>query len=78
MKQEKSITFPEQQFDCTQREIVVDIAQRIYEIRGVNIRDMDLMYLFNSEDQQEKSILTAAEDIFGMFLRTAQLMTMII
>ena len=63
---EKSISI-EQHFDCSQREIVIDIARIIYRRQGFDISEMPLMYLYESEHPQEKAILAMAEEIFSLF-----------
>lgn len=62
----KEVAFS-QNFDVTQREVVVEIAQKIYGAMGTDIRDFPLTYLFDSQTPQEIAILKAAEDIFEMF-----------
>ena len=55
------------QFDCSQRELVVDIANMIYLHRGYKAPD-DLMYFYNSQHPTEKEILRCAEDIYELFV----------
>lgn len=57
----------EQYFDCTQREIVVDIARVIYRLHGCNLPENDLLYLWKSQHPTEQGILYVAEQIFEMF-----------
>jgi hypothetical protein len=54
-------------FDCTQREIVVDIATLIYRTHGYEIKDKPPEYLFQSQHPTERACLAAAEEIFEMF-----------
>ena len=62
-----SITIGPTTYDCTQRGIVVDIANRIYEAMGHNARKYGVMYFFESQHPQEQAALAAAEDIFEIF-----------
>jgi len=55
-----------QSFDCTQRELVVDIARVIYATHGARLPE-EISYLFNSQHPTEKSVLAAAEEIFEIF-----------
>ena len=64
---QSQITIGPQTYNCTQREMVVDIANRIYEATGHSARGKDLMYFFKSQHPQEKAVLAAAEDIFEIF-----------
>ena len=54
-------------FDCTQRELVVDIAYLIYATHGHSVRPEDPLYLFKSQHPTERSCLSAAEEIFELF-----------
>ena len=67
MNKQKSTTVGPQTFDCSQREIVVDIANRIYESMGYNAKRYGVMYFFESQHPTEQAVLSAAEDIFEMF-----------
>ena len=57
----------EQYFDCSQREVVVDIAKIIYRKKGFDISGMSLMYLYESQHPEEQAILAMAEEIFTLF-----------
>jgi hypothetical protein len=57
----------EQYFDCTQRELVVDIAGVIYRMQGCVLPENDLLYLWKSQHPTEQAILSVAERIFAMF-----------
>ena len=52
-----------QSFDCTQRELVVDIARAIYATHGFRLPE-EINYLFKSQHPTEKYVLAAAEEIF--------------
>ena len=54
-------------FDCTQRQIVVDIATTIYRSHGYEIKDKPIGYLFESQHPTERAVLAAAEEIFELF-----------
>ena len=54
------------QFDCTQRELVIDIARIIYRTHGGEMPP-DPTYLWRSQHSTEKGCLAAAEIIFEMF-----------
>lgn len=54
------------QFDCTQRELVVDIATLIYRYMGYKAPER-LSYFYESQHPTEKAVLAAAEEIFEMF-----------
>ena len=62
----KITTVGPQTFDASQREIVVDIAARIYRMMGYDISNTSTMYLFNSQHPTERAVLQVAEDIFEM------------
>ena len=53
-------------FDCSQREVVVDIANIIYRSQGYDISGKPLDYLFKSQHPQEQAVLTAAEAIYEL------------
>jgi hypothetical protein len=55
-----------QQFDCTQRELVIDIARTIYKMHGCNL-PQDQLYLWRSQHPLEQGILSVSEAIFEMF-----------
>lgn len=63
----KSITIGPVTYDCTQREVVVDIANRIYKMMGHDTKQRGLMYFFESQHPTEKAVLATAEDIFEIF-----------
>ncbi|WP_446871199.1 hypothetical protein [Phormidesmis sp. 146-12] len=54
------------QFDCTQRELVVDIARLVYASHGYQL-PQDLMYLWRSQHPTEQGVLAVSEQIFEMF-----------
>jgi hypothetical protein len=54
-------------FDCTQREIVVDIATLIYRTHGYEVQDKPLDYFFKSQHPTERACLAVAEEIFELF-----------
>ena len=56
----------EQQFDCTQRELILDIAAAIYATHGGKLPE-DPLTLWDSQHPTERAILIAAENIFEMF-----------
>jgi hypothetical protein len=64
---EKPSTTFDATFDCTQREIVVDIAAIIYRTHGSEISDKDKGYLYRSQHPTEQAVLQAAEQIFELF-----------
>ena len=53
-------------FDCTQRELVQDIARLIYRSHGGTLPE-ELMYLWKSQHPTERSVLAVAEEIFELF-----------
>lgn len=53
------------QFDCTQRQFVVDLARVVYAAMGYKLPN-EIEYLFDSQHPQEKAALLAAEEIFEM------------
>jgi hypothetical protein len=55
-----------QEFDCTQRELIIDIAATIYKMHGC-VLPKDQLYLWRSQHPLERGILSAAETIFEMF-----------
>lgn len=55
-----------QQFDCTQRELVSNIARIIYKSHGCKLPN-DPMYLWRSQHPTERGILAVAEEIFELF-----------
>ncbi|NEZ62260.1 hypothetical protein D0962_05630 [Leptolyngbyaceae cyanobacterium CCMR0082] len=57
----------ENTYPCTQREMVVRIANRIYQAMDCNASGQDPMYFYDSQHPTERAILAAAEEIFGMF-----------
>ena len=63
----KTTTVGPAQFDCSQREIVVDIANKIYRMMGYDAKQYGLMYFFESQHPTERAVLATAEDIFEMF-----------
>lgn len=56
----------EADFDCTQRELVQDIARLIYSTHGYQLPE-DLMYLWRSQHPTEIGVLAIAEEIFELF-----------
>jgi hypothetical protein len=54
-------------FDCTQRQVVVQIATMIYQTHGYNIMGKPIDYLFKSEHPTEQACLGVAEEIFELF-----------
>jgi hypothetical protein len=64
-----------QKFDCTQRQMVVDIAEIIYRTHGCKlpkhsnnpVDPTNLLYLYGSQHPTEQGCLAAAEYIFEMF-----------
>lgn len=63
----KSTTVGPMTFDCTQREIVVDIANKIYRMMGYSASQYGTEYFFRSEHPTEQAVLAVAENIFEMF-----------
>jgi len=59
------------EFDCTQKELVNDIAAIIYTSQGygkaAEIITANPDYLFDSQHPAERSALAAAEQIFELF-----------
>jgi hypothetical protein len=55
-----------QSFDCSQKELVTDIARIIYEKQGYTLPN-DPDYLWRSIHPTEKKVLRAAEEIFELF-----------
>lgn len=55
-----------QRFDCTQRELVIDIARIIYSSHGCKLPE-DSLYLWRSQHPTEKGVLAMAEEIFELF-----------
>lgn len=55
-----------QQFDCTQTELVLDIARLIYRAEGY-VLPSDPEYLFRSQHPAEQRVLAVAEEIFELF-----------
>lgn len=53
------------QFDCSQREVVFDIAKIIYATHDARL-PADLMYLYESQHPTERAVLVAAEAIFEL------------
>ena len=53
--------------DCTQRELVVDIARLIYQSLGYRLPDNNILYLFKSQHPLEQNVLSVAEEIFELF-----------
>jgi hypothetical protein len=51
------------QFDCTQRELVADMAGIIYQIYGFG---GDPMNLFSPQNPRDEAVLSAAEAIFAL------------
>jgi hypothetical protein len=54
------------QFDCTQRELVINIAKLVYRTQGC-ILPADPLYLWKSQHPTEQGVLHVAEAIFEMF-----------
>lgn len=61
------ITIGPMSYDCSQREMVIDIANRIYRMMGYDATDKGLMYFFDSQHPTEQAVLSTAEDIFEIF-----------
>lgn len=57
------------QLDCTQRELVADIAWSIYNHLGYKapLPLENPMYFFESQHPTERAVLAAAEDVFETF-----------
>lgn len=57
-------------FDCTQREVVFDIAAEIYRAMGYEVPDVDerLHYLERSQHPQERAAWATAESIYEVFM----------
>ena len=58
-----------QSLDCTQRELVFDIAAKIYQAMGYKVLDVEdrLYYFERSQHPQEQAAWSAAQEIFEMF-----------
>jgi hypothetical protein len=57
----------DQEFDCTQREIVIDIARLVYRSHGCELPGNDRLYLWRSQHPTEQAVLYTAEVIFELF-----------
>lgn len=57
----------DEEFDCTERQFVVAIAQHIYRTHGHEISNKPWPYLFNSKHPTEQAVLYAAEAIYELF-----------
>jgi hypothetical protein len=55
------------EFDCTQREIVIDIASIVYRSHGGELPLDDPLYLWRSQHPTEQNVLYTAEQIFELF-----------
>ena len=53
-------------FDCTQRELVINIARRVYDSMGYTLPE-NPEYLWSTQHPTEISVRIIAEEIFGMF-----------
>jgi hypothetical protein len=56
----------DQEFDCTQREMVIDIARLIYRTHGGEL-PKDPLCLWESQHPTEQAVLITAERIFEIF-----------
>lgn len=61
------LKFGECEFYMTQRQLVVQVAEMIYNTHGSITEGKDLLYLFRSEHPTEINALLAAEQIFELF-----------
>lgn len=55
------------EFDCTEKELIRDIACKIYSIFGCNAFDKPVDYLMNSQHPTERTCWVLAEEIYEMF-----------
>ena len=55
-----------QEFDCTQRQMVIDIAGLIYRTHGGRLPH-DPLHLWESRHPTEQAVLAVAEQIFEIF-----------